>query len=415
LLYRYAKDEGATRLFHKPSEETASEPGEPHPTPGATLNDALPRFREERERFPVTKRYAYLNHAGRGPLSPPAHAVIGRITEEMLYVHPDQLPGMIEDLHRTRSSIAQLIGAPAASIGLVPNTSSGIAMAAGSLPIKPGDNVVCAEGEFPANVYPWLNLARRGVEVRFLDNRPGGVTVEAVREAVDGRTRVVALSWVGFSDGARIDTAAIGGLCAERGTFFVVDAIQGVGALRVDLEGIDVLVSGGGKWTLAPQGSGFVYIKPSLVEGLQPDRVGWLSIASLAEMNDLNAMTDYNFELVGDARRVETGSNDLLAQAALGESCRYFVELGVRSIEERIIGLCDYLIEGLRERGRAVVTPLMEGRRSGIVCFEVNDAVKLAKELLEKGIIVSAREGKLRAGIHFYNNTDDLDRLLAEL
>jgi cysteine desulfurase/selenocysteine lyase len=379
------------------------------------LNDALARFREERRKFPVTRRYAYLNHAGRGPLSPPAYAVMRRIGDEMLYVHPDQLPGMIEDLHRTRSAIAELIGAPAGTVALVPNTSSGIAMAAGSLPIGPGDNVICARGEFPANVYPWLNLTRRGVEVRFLESRPGGVTVDQVREAMDARTRVVALSWVGFSDGARIDTAAVGALCAERGAYFVVDAIQGVGALRVDLEGTDILVSGGGKWTLAPQGSGFVYIRPSLVPELHPDRVGWLSIAGLAEFGDLNALTDYRFELVGDARRVETGSNSLLTQTALGESCRYLKELGPEAVEGRIIALADYLIEGLRRRGYTIVTPLVEGRRSGIVCFGVEDAVNLAERLIERGVIVSAREGNVRVGIHFYNDEDDVDRLLAEL
>jgi cysteine desulfurase/selenocysteine lyase len=379
------------------------------------VNDTRARFREERQKFPVTRRYAYLNHAGRGPLSPPARAALERITDEMCYVHPGQLSGMIEDFRRSRSAIAGLIGAQATSIGFVPNTSSGIAMAAGSLPIEAGDNVICARGEFPANVYPWLNLTRRGVEVRFLESRPGGVTVDQVREAMDARTRVVSLSWVGFSDGARLDTAAVGALCAERGAYFVLDAIQGVGALQVDLEGIDILVSGAGKWTLSPQGAGFAYIRPSLVEDLQPDRVGWLSMASTAELSDLNALTDYRFELVRDARRVETGSNSLLTQTALGESCRYLTELGPAAVEERIIALCDYLIEGLRKKGHPIVTPLVEGRRSGIVCFGAEDAVNLAERLIERDVIVSAREGNVRTGIHFYNDEDDVDRLLAEL
>ncbi len=379
------------------------------------MNDTLARFREERQKFPVTRRYAYLNHAGRGPLSPPARAALERITDEMCYVHPGQLAGMIEDFRRSRSAIAGLIGAQATSIGFVPNTSSGIAMAAGSLPIEAGDNVICARGEFPANVYPWLNLNRRGVEVRFLESLPGGVTVDQVRKAMDGRTRVVALSWVGFSDGARIDTAAVGALCAERGAYFVVDAIQGVGALQVDLEGIDILVSGAGKWTLSPQGAGFAYVRPALVEELQPDRVGWLSMASTADLGDLNALTDYQFELVRDARRVETGSNSLLTQTALGESCRYLTEMGPAAVEERIITLCDYLVEGLRKKGYPIVTPLVEGRRSGIVCFGAEDTVNLAERLIERDVIVSAREGNVRTGIHFYNDEDDVDRLLAEL
>ena len=178
---------------------------------------------------------------------------------------------------------------------------------------------------------------------------------------------------------------------------------------------MDVLVSGGGKWTLAPQGSGFVYIRPSLVPEIYPDRVGWLSMASTADLGDLNALTDYRFELVGDARRVETGSNSLLTQTALGESCRYLTELGPEAVEERIIALCDYLVEGLRKKGHPIVTPLVEGRRSGIVCFRVEDAVDLAERLVERDVIVSAREGNVRVGIHFYNDEDDVDRLLAEL
>ncbi|MBD3400344.1 MAG: aminotransferase class V-fold PLP-dependent enzyme [Candidatus Coatesbacteria bacterium] len=372
------------------------------------------RIERERARFPVTKRYAYLNHASRGPLSPPAAESVERVAEEMLYCHPSQITGMVEDLDQTRAAVAELIGSGKRSIGLVANTSSGLALAAGSLPVGAGDNIVLRRGEFPANILPWLNLRRRGVEVRWLENRPGGVTVDDLAAVCDGATRIVSLSWVDFADGARIDTAALGGFCREREVRFVVDAIQGVGALEVDLSGIDVLVCGGGKWTLAPQGGGFIYLAPELVEELEPDRLGWLSVVPNADLK-LDRLTDYEQPLAPDGRRFEAGSNSLLTQIALGASCNYLADMGAKHIEKRIVELCDYLIEGLTAAGQTITSPRIEGRRSGIVTFSAPEPQTLLQRLLERDIIVSLREGDIRVGVHFYNNRADLDRLIEAL
>lgn len=372
------------------------------------------RIERERARFPVTKRYAYLNHASRGPLSPPAAEAVERVAEEMLYCHPSQITGMVEDLDQTRAAVAELIGAGKRSIGLVANTSSGLALAAGSLPVGEGDNIVLRRGEFPANILPWLNLRRRGVEVRWLENRPGGVTVDDLAAVCDGATRIVSLSWVDFADGSRIDTAALGGFCQEREVRFVVDAIQGVGALEVDLSGIDVLVCGGGKWTLAPQGGGFIYLAPELVEEMEPDRLGWLSVVPNADLK-LDRLTDYEQPLAPDGRRFEAGSNSLLTQIALGASCNYLADMGAKHIEKRIVELCDYLIEGLTAAGQTITSPRVEGRRSGIVTFSAPEPETLLQRLLERDIIVSLREGDIRVGVHFYNNRADLDRLLEAL
>ncbi len=379
------------------------------------LEDIRINFVEERRRFPVTERYAYLNHASRGPLSPPAFAVIERVAREMLLVHPDQQAEMARDFRDARRSMADLIGAPEGSTAFVPNDSAGLAMAAGSLPLRAGDNVICARGEFPANIYPWLNLTRRDIEVRFIEPGPAGVTPDQVREIMDSRTRILALSWVNFSNGARIDTAALGSLCAERGISFVVDAIQGVGALQLDLAGIDILVCGGGKWTLSPQGGGFIYIRPDLIANLQPDHVGWLSMAAHADLERFDDLTQYSFDLAQDARRVETGSNALLAQLAMGASCTYLHGLNIARIETRIVQLCDYLIEGLQRKGIPVTAPVAGGLRSGVVCFAADDPAVTVRQLIERDVIVSLREGNIRVGIHFYNNEEDVDRLLDAL
>lgn len=376
------------------------------------MKPQAPSFESERKRFPITRRFAYLDHASRGPISPPAYDLIRKRVEEMCHLHPNQLKEMNNEFQQARQGIADLIGAPRSSVAFVPNTSSGIAMVAGSLPANEGDNVVCSEGEFPSNVFPWLNLERRGVKIRMLKRPPTGITVDQVRHAVDARTRAVALSWVGFSDGARIDLEGMTALCAEKKIVFAVDAIQGVGALEVDLAGIDFLICGSGKWTLAPQGGGFVYIRPSRIEGLCPDRVGWLSMASNADLKDLTALTSYRFELAKDARRVETGSNSPLTQLALGASCSYLHGLGREALEARIFSLCDYLMEGLQRKGITPSLPVREGLRSGIVCFPAADPSDLAARLVAEDVLVSTREGRIRVGIHFYNNEEDLDRLL---
>lgn len=370
------------------------------------------RFEEERKRFPVTEKYAYLDHASRGPLSPPARELIDRELEELKFLNPEQLKTMHAKFQTAREGIASLLRTTPEAIAFVASTSMGVATAAGSLPFKPGDNVICAKGEFPANVFPWLNLTFRDVEVRFLEAVPGGITADHVKTAMDSRTRAVALSWVGFCDGSRVDTQGIGSLCKENGTFFALDAIQGVGALQVDLEGIDILVCGSAKWTLAPQGGGFIYVRPDLIEQLHPDRVGWLSVAQNADLKNLTALTDYRFELAKDARRFETGSSSPLTHLALGASCAYFKQLGPKVMEERIIELCDYMIEGLRKKGMETAIPIIDGRRSGIVCFPAPDPEKLIRRLHDADVLVSTREGNIRAGIHFYNNEEDVDRLL---
>ncbi|MHC4944224.1 MAG: aminotransferase class V-fold PLP-dependent enzyme [Planctomycetota bacterium] len=376
------------------------------------MEDLKAKFEKERQRFPITKRFAYLNHASRGPLSPPAYDFILKRAKEMCVLHPGQLREMNQDFRSARQGIADLIGASRNSIGFIPNTSAGLAMAAGSLPIENGDNVICSDAEFPANVFPWLNLKHRGVEVRMLERGPAGITPDQVREAMDERTRAVAISWIGFADGIRIDTSDIAGLCASSGAWFVLDAIQGVGAVQVDLEGIDVLVCGSGKWTLAPQGGGFVYVRRDRIERLKPDRVGWLSMAQNADLDDLTRLTDYRFELADDARRIETGSNSPLTQMALGESCRYLHGLGLPAIEQRIFGLCDHLMEGLRSKGIEPLPLPGPDLRSGIVCFPVPEPETFVQRLFAEGVQVSTREGMIRVGIHFYNNEDDLDRLL---
>ena len=374
-----------------------------------------PSLALERARFPLAKDFAYLDHASRGPLSPPAVEMIGRITEEMVHLHPDLQTRMPGDFEAAREGIGALIGASPRSVAFCLNVSAGLSQVAGALPLAEGDRILCARGEFPANIYPWLNLKRRGLNVDFIEPGPEGITPDLVARGLTSKTRVAALSWVGFSDGVRIDLAGIGAVCRERDVFFVTDTMQGLGALEPDLSGVDIAVNGGGKWLLSPQAGGFIYVRPELIERLNPDHVGWLSMEGLADCKDFGSLLDYRFALCRDARRLETGSNSLISQLPLGASCRYLAELGPARIERRIRYLAARLREGLARKGLETAGPAEENRRSGIVAFAVEDAKKTVKRLFEAGVIVSAREGRIRTGIHFYNDETDVDRLLSAL
>ncbi|MGE5730791.1 MAG: aminotransferase class V-fold PLP-dependent enzyme, partial [Gemmatimonas sp.] len=223
-----------------------------------------------REEFPwaVAGETIYLNNASTGPL--PQRTVAALDEWNRLRANPQRAPQELQfgTLARSRALIASMIGADAAEIALAANTSFGLNLAAFSLPLKHGDVVLSPDLEFPANVYPWMQLAaRRGIEYRRLSCDEGVLDPDRLaRELEDERVRAVTVSWVQAVSGARVDLTALGKLCRARGVFFVVDAIQGLGPLTVDLREtpVDILSSGAQKWLLSPWGSAFVYVRRDL-------------------------------------------------------------------------------------------------------------------------------------------------------
>jgi len=155
-----------------------------------------------------------------------------------------------------RQVLGRLINASPEEIALVQNTAEGINIAAHAIPFQPGDNVIFCDMEYPANVYPWMNLERRGVEVRIVPNREGGLALDDLEATIDQRTRVVAASSVEFLTGFRNDLQSIGELCRAKGIYFVVDGIQSLGVIPLDVRKcqIDMLSCGGPKWLMGPCG-----------------------------------------------------------------------------------------------------------------------------------------------------------------
>lgn len=366
-----------------------------------------------REEFPATGRYIYLNNAAIGPLST-------RVVESAKSVHELHarrgalcFEELLEKADRAREAAASLLGASAAEIAFTGNTTTGILTAAGSIAWKEGDNIVMPSFEFPANVYPWMALQERGVEARMVEPLDGRVTAEMLISECDDRTRVVTASFVQFSNGYRMDLSVLGRFCRDNGIYFHVDGIQGVGALRIDVRKayIDFLSCGGHKWLLAPLGTGIFYCRKELLERLSVPFKGWTGVIDHLDF------LDYRLEYVKNARRFEVGALNMAGIAGLGSSIERVLEIGVDNVEKRILGLASRLASGLTARGFDLKSPMGENERSGILSFSRGDASSgdIFTKLSENGIVVSLREGNIRASSHFYNNDEDIDGIMEAL
>lgn len=361
----------------------------------------------ERE-FPVTKRYIYLNHAGVSPIPAGAAAAAA----ELLALFRDEgafhLRKWLEIAEEVRGRFARLVGASKEEVAFVKNTSEGISIVAAGFPWREGDNVVTASVEFPANVYPWMRLRSRGIEVRMVAPTDGRIRKEDLFAACDGRTRVLALSSVEFANGFRNDLPGIGEFCQRHGIFFCVDAIQSLGVIPIDVKsyGIDALSADGHKWMLAPEGIGGFYLSRDVLEMIEPVVLGWHSVKNRFDFEH------YDFTLSPDARRFEPGSFNTVGLAAFNASLRLLLETGVDRIWERVRGLTEAALEAADRAGYEVLTPRQPEERSGIVTFRVPgaDAPALWKALLSRGAVCASRSGGIRISPHFYNTPDEIAR-----
>jgi selenocysteine lyase/cysteine desulfurase len=304
------------------------------------------------------------------------------------------------------------MNAPGADdVYFVPNTTHGISVVAEGFPWQPGDNVVLAAEEYPANQYPWMNLAARGVEVRAVPSRGNRVAIDDLRAAMDARTRVLTVSSVEFASGFRNDLDALGELCRERGVFFFVDAIQSLGVFPLDVQKtpIDALAADGHKWMLGPEGAGIGYVRREWVERLHPFGVGAFSV-----VNPL-AFSAIDFRLKPHAGRFEGGAMNIPGITAMGASIQLLLSAGIENVRDRVLKLTDYLCERASARGWRVFSSRAESDKSGIVSLihPRLPAEEVVKRCRAAGVVVNARAGRVRVSPHAYNTPDEIDRFLS--
>lgn len=373
---------------------------------------AVRRWRDEE--FPVTRECAYMNHAGTGPLPRRGAERMKALADLVVRTGDRRWLERNSEMDRVRGLAARLLGARHShEIAFVENTSGGLSLIAGGLDWKPGDNIVSAALEFPSNVYPWMQLAERGVELWQVPERGGRIDTDELLETLDERTRMVALSWVQYASGFRSDLARIGAACRERGILFVVDVIQGLGALPIDVErdGIDVCAGSGHKWLLGPEGIGLLYVSDRVIDQVRPIRSGWRSMRKPFEWTDLE------LSFTAGAKRFESGTLNAYGIVALGGALEIFLEIGAGDLERRVLALADRAATGLAGLGFEIISSRRPGETSGIVAavHPRHEPGALVKRLAERDVVVAARAGRFRVAAHFYNSEEEIDRMLAEL
>jgi len=326
---------------------------------------------------------------------------------------------------------AALLGAGEDEIALVESTSHGLSVAARALALGPRDNVVTDDLEFLQVAIPWFKLVEEGAlgEVRVAKNVAGAVTVESIAEQLDARTRAVVVSSVQWSNGYRLDLAALSELCRREEIVLVVDAVQELGALQMDVERtpVDVLVAGGHKWLNAPFGCGVLFVRrglqPQLGQpswgylGLEPPYGGWGTYFSTPSISPVRP-----YEFVATAKRFElNGTSNYPGAVGLGASLALVNAIGSAEVERRVLGLAGLVREELEAAGVQIVSRPERESWSGITTFTVSgdpfEDEALLQRLLDARIYASrrytSRVGGIRVSTHYYNDENDVERLVA--
>jgi len=354
-----------------------------------------------------------MDHAAVAPLTARAQQALAEYAADLAENGDVNEPRWVNRIEEVRGLSARLINADPLDIAFVKNTSEGIGIVAEGLPWEPGDNVVTAREEYPANIYPWMNLAGRGVELRTVASRHNRLELDDLFAAIDSRTRLVSVSFIEFASGFRNDLDAIGAECRRRGVLFFVDAIQGLGVFPLDVRQtpIDFLAADGHKWLLGPEGAGIFFIRRELVERLRPVGIGWNSVVNSRDFSRID------FVLKPHAGRWENGSLNVGGIAALGASMELLLEIGIPAIADRVVNLTDYLCERAARAGWPVFSSRSDTDRSSIVSLVParGDPQSLKRLCRQRGIAVNQRAGRLRISPHCYNTCEELDRLIETL
>lgn len=370
--------------------------------------------------FPILRKWHFFNHAGVCP--------IPKVTADAMRAYCEQSEASAylavnwyQQIEQLRILSAELINAERDEIAFVKNTSEGLSIVASGIDWQWGNQIVTTAVEYPANVYPWMEVVRNHgcklvqVPEETDDKGKRVVPTDKILEAAnDPRCRIVSLSHVEYASGQRHDLARIGQFCRDNKKLFCVDAIQTIGACPVDVKAmnIDYLSADGHKWMLGPEGAGIFFCRRELIERTRPLMVGWMNVVNASDYGN------YDYTLRSDAQRFECGTYNVPGLLGLFASLQLIKSIGISSIFDRLKLLTDRLIDGLANKGYPVISSRRFGQWSGIVSFTSPKQkpeeiwLKLRKEHQTE---IAVREGRLRVSPHFYNTEEQIDRLLGLL
>lgn len=371
-------------------------------------------WREVRELFPIHAECVYLNNAG---VAPPSVRVLDALEAYHRTHARSGWRGVARAYGDTSSRIKEILGellaCPPSSLALTHNTSEGMNLIAQGLAWKPGDTILGLEREYPANVYPWWNLERKGVRHRRIPPTESADDVALLARHLDGSVRLVAVSAVDWCSGRSLDLAALEEVCRRAGVLLAVDVAQALGVVPLDRPKAGGMAMAGSawKWLMGPIGLGVFYCPPDLLERLELVFVGTDTVV------DAENYLDYRLQPKPDTSRFEFSTPNVNDWVYLLASLSLLREVGFASVRERIRSLTAQLREGLAQMGFRIRGPESSEGTSGIVSFwpEDLDARRVVAHLARQGIVTAERDGAVRASPHIYTSEEDIDRLLTAL
>jgi cysteine desulfurase/selenocysteine lyase len=361
------------------------------------------------DQFPVRRRLIYLNHAAVSPLCRAAADAMRWLADDAMEFGSLHYGQWMETYEGLRLATARLIGAHRNEIAIVKNTSEGIATVAQGLEWRPGDKIVAFREEFPANYYPWKRLEETGVGVEWLSYLD---PLDRIDEACRG-ARLLAISFVQYLSGHRVDLEAIGEICRRHGCIYFVDAIQGLGAFPVDVRKMHIgaLAADGHKWLLGPEGCGVLFVSQELQDSVRPIEFGWTNVAGYADY------ASRDMALRPDAGRYECGTLNTIGCYGLRASIEFLLEVGIESVGPAVQKLGDQVAAGVQSMGYELLGNRSAANGAGIVSFhkQGRGALEIVQILKAAGVTAAARQDWVRVSPHFYISPDDIERMLEAL
>lgn len=369
-------------------------------------------LRDVTNEFKLRNDIIYLNHAGVSPWPLRTAKAVKDFAEENTMLGSLHYPRWLEVETELRSQARKLINSPSNDdIALMKNTSEALSVVAYGIDWKKGDNIVSSNQEFPSNRIVWESLASKGVEFREADIGNAVIPEDTLLSMVDKNTRLITISSVQFSTGLRMDVNSIGEFCKKHDILFCIDAIQSLGALRLDVRQnhADFVMADGHKWMLGPEGLALFYSRPDARERLRLNQYGWHMV------EDAGNFDRRDWSVAGSARRFECGSPNMLGIYGLNASLSLLLEAGMEYVEKEVLSRSEYLFEEIVLLPELeLVTATTADRYAGIVTFRRKgvDPSRLYSYLMNNNVVCALRSGGIRFSPHFYTPYDQLDDAL---
>ena len=373
--------------------------------------DDLADFRAQ---FPTTETKIYLNSGSYGLLAQGVRAGMTAYLDDRM-ARGAAWGAWVTLEEDVRARVAQLLGAATREIAITGSASAGINAVASAIDVASRPKVGVSNYEFPTSAQIWHAQAKRGAVIEHVAEAPDRtIPLAHFDAAIDDRTAIVVLSHVCYRHGGKLPAQVIRQIAAiahQRGALVILDCYQSIGTARIEVNTLDIDFCVGGmlKYLLGSAGSGFLWVRDTLSQTLLPTTSGWFTQA------DIDAMDIFHHDPSPDARRFQGGTPPVPSLYTARAGLDLILDTGVERIEQRVRALTRYALDRLDAAGIAVATPQSDTHRGPMIAIPAQDDVALVDYLAARDIVVSCRDGNIRAGFHAYNNEAEVDRFVAAL